>query len=176
MAIEPSSIPIIIRGRYFWRGDARFFVRGVVYQPQKNNPQPGEVNDPIADDRIHELERNVSLLTELGINTLFIYFIDSQKPHDKAMKLLEQAGIYVVAVSISALPFNIDVGGKRWHRNRGLQMQTALRTDYQKAKWFSKQVTCSLRACTPSCFPWTTCLRGKLSCNLMAGDEPLSAH
>lgn len=50
----------------------KFFVRGVVYQPQKNNLQPGEVNDPIADDRIHELERNVSLLTELGINTIFI--------------------------------------------------------------------------------------------------------
>lgn len=50
----------------------KFFVRGVAYQPQKNNLQPGEVNDPIADDRIHELERNVSLLTELGINTLFI--------------------------------------------------------------------------------------------------------
>ncbi|TIA00199.1 hypothetical protein D6C88_00262 [Aureobasidium pullulans] len=82
----------------------KFFVRGVVYQPQKNNLQPGEVNDPIADDRIHELEQNVSLLTELGINTLFIYFIDSQKPHDKAMKLLEQAGIYVVATV--ATPFN----------------------------------------------------------------------
>ncbi|THW03902.1 hypothetical protein D6D26_03134 [Aureobasidium pullulans] len=82
----------------------KFFVRGVVYQPQKNNLQPGEVNDPIADDRIHELEQNISLLTELGINTLFIYFIDSQKPHDKAMKLLKQAGIYVVATV--ATPFN----------------------------------------------------------------------
>ncbi|THX49022.1 hypothetical protein D6D06_08782 [Aureobasidium pullulans] len=82
----------------------KFFVRGVVYQPQKNNLQPGEVNDPIADDRIHELERNVSLLTELGINTIFIYFIDNQKPHDRAMKLLEQAGIYVVATV--STPFN----------------------------------------------------------------------
>ncbi|KAK6000292.1 hypothetical protein QM012_003924 [Aureobasidium pullulans] len=94
--IEPSSTPVNIRGRYLWKGDGRFFVRGVVYQP-RGEQQGGGINDPISDDRILELEQNVELFKELGINTLYIYSIDNERSHDKAMKLLEEAGIYVVA-------------------------------------------------------------------------------
>ncbi|KAH0279238.1 glycolipid anchored surface protein GAS1, partial [Aureobasidium melanogenum] len=42
------------------------------------------------------LEQNVVLFKELGINTLYIYSVDNTKQHDKAMKLLQEAGIYVV--------------------------------------------------------------------------------
>jgi len=96
MTAQSSSTSISIGGRYFWRGNERFFIRGVVYQP-KDITQRGIINDPISDDRILELERNIVLLKELGVNTLHIYSIDNQKQHDKAMKLLESAGIYVVA-------------------------------------------------------------------------------
>ncbi|KAH0402784.1 glycolipid anchored surface protein GAS1, partial [Aureobasidium melanogenum] len=95
MTVEPSFVPISIRGRYLWRGDERFFVRGIVYQP-RGDWQRGVTNDPISDDRILELEQNVVLFKELGINTIFVYSIDNAKQHDKAMKLLEEAGIYVV--------------------------------------------------------------------------------
>ncbi|CAD0110411.1 unnamed protein product, partial [Aureobasidium uvarum] len=74
----------------------QFFVRGVVYQPE-DKLQRGVINDPISDDRILELKQNIVLFKELGINTIYIYFIDNNKQHDKAMKLLEEAGIYVVA-------------------------------------------------------------------------------
>ncbi|KAG9845528.1 glycolipid anchored surface protein GAS1, partial [Aureobasidium melanogenum] len=63
MTIEPSFVSISIRGRYFWRGDERFFVRGVVYQP-KDNPQHDIVKDPIADDHLSELKQNVVLLID----------------------------------------------------------------------------------------------------------------
>lgn len=89
MTIESSSIPISVRGRYFWRGDERaslislkyacmdvlimnkFFIRGVVYQTS-GDWQQGIVNDPISDDRLPQLEQNVQLFKELGINTLYI--------------------------------------------------------------------------------------------------------
>ncbi|KAH0363540.1 glycolipid anchored surface protein GAS1, partial [Aureobasidium melanogenum] len=95
MTIEPSFVPITVRGRYFWRGDERFFIRGVTYYPKDNRHDP-IFDDPIADDCISVLEQNVVLFKELGINTLYIYAIDNTKQHDKAMKLLQEAGIYVV--------------------------------------------------------------------------------
>lgn len=49
----------------------KFFVRGVVYQ-SSGDWQQGEVNDPISDDRLPQLEQNVRLFKELGINTLYI--------------------------------------------------------------------------------------------------------
>lgn len=49
----------------------KFFVRGVVYQP-RGDEQQGLTNDPIADDRLPELEQSVELFKELGINTLYI--------------------------------------------------------------------------------------------------------
>ncbi|KEQ63463.1 glycolipid anchored surface protein GAS1 [Aureobasidium melanogenum CBS 110374] len=73
----------------------KFFVRGVVYYPKDNRHNP-IFNDPIADDCISMLEQNVVLFKELGINTLYIYSVDNTKQHDKAMKLLQEAGIYVV--------------------------------------------------------------------------------
>ncbi|KAI5272586.1 hypothetical protein E4T47_04235 [Aureobasidium subglaciale] len=82
MAIESSSVPISIRGRYFYKGDERFFVRGVVYQPSRQDDSHDTINDPLSDDRIQELQQNS---------------IDNQKPHAEAMTLLEKAGIYTVA-------------------------------------------------------------------------------
>ncbi|KAI5206393.1 hypothetical protein E4T39_02407 [Aureobasidium subglaciale] len=103
MVIESSSVPITIRGRYFYKGDERFFVRGVVYQPSRQDDSRDDINDPLSDDRIQELQQSIPLFTELGLNTLYIYSIDNKKPHAEAMTLLEKAGIYVVATV--ATPF-----------------------------------------------------------------------
>lgn len=83
--------------------------------------------DPLAEDRLEELETSIPLFKELGLNTLFVCrslnerllfhpsqggslsyipgktdFIEPSKNHDAAMDLLAKAGIYVVAVG---LPF-----------------------------------------------------------------------
>jgi len=88
MANQPASVPITIRGRYLWRGDERFFVRGVTYQVP-------DLQDPISDARLPQLRHDVELFKELGLNTLFVYWVDDTKRHGQAMKLLEEAGIYV---------------------------------------------------------------------------------
>ncbi|KAF2632425.1 glycoside hydrolase family 72 protein [Macroventuria anomochaeta] len=89
MTNPTASVPITIRGRYLWRGDERFFVRGVAYQVP-------DMQDPISDARLPQLKHDISLFKELGLNTLFVYHVDDIKSHDQAMKMLEEAGIYVL--------------------------------------------------------------------------------
>jgi hypothetical protein len=50
----------------------KFFIKGVVYQPHDKLRDGSMVNDHIADDRILELERDLVLFKELGVNTLCI--------------------------------------------------------------------------------------------------------
>ncbi|CAK1365598.1 unnamed protein product [Cercospora beticola] len=85
--------PITIRGRYLWQGQKRFIVRGVVYQDNALDRQP---YDPITDEELPRLRHDVALFKELGVNTILVYKIESSKPHAQAMKLLEDAGIYVL--------------------------------------------------------------------------------
>ncbi|EUC38592.1 glycoside hydrolase family 72 protein [Bipolaris zeicola 26-R-13] len=89
MSASIACPPVRICGRFFWKGDDRFFVRGVAYQVRSTL-------DPISDDRLAELREDILLFKELGLNTLFVYFIDNTKDHAQAMKLLEEAGIYVL--------------------------------------------------------------------------------
>ncbi|KAI5240045.1 hypothetical protein E4T43_06392 [Aureobasidium subglaciale] len=73
---------IEIRGRYFLRDDKRvllgsadtsnFIIRGVTYQVR-------ETRDPISDDFLPRLKRDVELFKELGLNTLFV--CSSATPH-----------------------------------------------------------------------------------------------
>lgn len=44
---------------------AKFIVRGVAYQVR-------DTQNPIADDRLPELERDVALFKELGLNTVYV--------------------------------------------------------------------------------------------------------
>ncbi|KAL6708206.1 hypothetical protein ACN47E_003390 [Coniothyrium glycines] len=93
MPMPPANIPISVHGRYLWRGDRRFCVRGVVYQDHAaSGPR-----DLISDESVAQLRHDITLFKELGLNTIYVYFIDNEKPHDQAMKLLEDAGIYVYA-------------------------------------------------------------------------------
>lgn len=83
--------PIDTRGRYFWKEDQRFIIRGIVYRLHGCGP-----SDPLVDERLDDLQRDITLFKELGLNTLFIYHIDSSRNHNAAMKLLAKVGIYVL--------------------------------------------------------------------------------
>ncbi|KAI7780112.1 hypothetical protein LA080_000031 [Diaporthe eres] len=83
--------PIHSKGRYFFKGDQRFLIKGVVYRLHGEGPI-----DPLVDDRLDDLKRDIALFKELGLNTLFIYHIDSSRSHNAAMQLLAEAGIYVL--------------------------------------------------------------------------------
>ncbi|RYP85153.1 hypothetical protein DL770_005067 [Monosporascus sp. CRB-9-2] len=93
-----SITPISIRGRYLWKGEDRFIINGVVYQPHKYPYRGSRLSqDPLADDRLRELKRSIPLLKELGINTLFVPYVNADKNHDAAMEMLAEAGIYVLS-------------------------------------------------------------------------------
>ncbi|POS72367.1 glycolipid anchored surface protein [Diaporthe helianthi] len=97
-----SSIrPVTIEGRYFWQGASRFLVKGIVYQLHRRNG--ASTSDPLADDGIEHLLRDLEAFKELGLNTLFVFQIDPTKSHDAAMKLLEDAGIYVLVICINRM-------------------------------------------------------------------------
>lgn len=51
--------------------------------------------DPLADATA--CKRDIPYLKELGTNTIRVYSIDPKKNHDECMKLLQEAGIYVVS-------------------------------------------------------------------------------
>ncbi|KAF2198861.1 hypothetical protein GQ43DRAFT_139766 [Delitschia confertaspora ATCC 74209] len=81
--------PVTTKGNAFFAGDKRFYIRGVAYQPGGASTAA----DPLLD--IKSLERDIKNFKELGINTIRVYTIDNSKNHDEAMKMLDDAGIYL---------------------------------------------------------------------------------
>ncbi|EFE35726.1 uncharacterized protein ARB_05770 [Trichophyton benhamiae CBS 112371] len=61
-----------------------------------NTQQGGssKVVDPIAD--VELCKRDIKYFKDLGLNTIRVYTIDNTKNHDECMKLLADAGIYLV--------------------------------------------------------------------------------
>ncbi|KAJ2609405.1 1 3-beta-glucanosyltransferase gel4 [Coemansia sp. RSA 1365] len=87
--------PIVIKGSKFFneKTGEQFFFKGVAYQPRSGlsgNDNP----DPLADTA--GCKRDVAMFKELGINSIRVYEVDYNKSHDDCMKMLEDAGIYVL--------------------------------------------------------------------------------
>ncbi|KAF3909867.1 hypothetical protein ABW21_db0205897 [Orbilia brochopaga] len=82
--------PITIKGTAFMAGNDRFYVRGVDYQPGGAS----DPKDPLADTAI--CGRDLPYFKELGINAIRVYTIDSAQNHDQCMKMLADAGIYLI--------------------------------------------------------------------------------
>ncbi|KAF4547506.1 1,3-beta-glucanosyltransferase PGA4-like protein [Elsinoe fawcettii] len=70
--------------------DKPFLIRGVVYQIS-------DVLDPLIDEHFPRLQRDLQLFKELGLNTIYVYSINSTQNHDRCMGLLAEAGIQVFA-------------------------------------------------------------------------------
>ncbi|TQS33465.1 hypothetical protein Golomagni_06191 [Golovinomyces magnicellulatus] len=94
--------PIVVKGnKFFYKDGAQFFMKGVAYQQDTGAAAAAGTGiatkyiDPLADEKL--CKRDVPLLKELGTNTIRTYAIDPDSNHDACMKLLEEAGIYVVA-------------------------------------------------------------------------------
>jgi len=111
-------------GRYLYTADGnRFYIKGVAYQPQgaistdPNNPflEPSNFVDPLADG--NGCTRDVPYLTELGINAIRVYSVNSSLNHDSCMSTFSNAGIYTI-IDLS-LPVNgsIDRDSPAWSTN-----------------------------------------------------------
>lgn len=85
-----SVTPITVKGNAFFKGNERFYVRGVDYQP---GGAAGNV-DPLADPKV--CKPDIEKFKKLGINVIRVYSTDNSKDHDECMNALADEGIYVV--------------------------------------------------------------------------------
>ncbi|KAH8430608.1 1,3-beta-glucanosyltransferase gel1 [Aspergillus melleus] len=81
---------ITVKGNAFFKGNDRFYMRGVDYQPGGSS----DLADPIAD--ADGCKRDIKYFKELGLNTIRVYSVDNSKDHDECMNALADAGIYLV--------------------------------------------------------------------------------
>lgn len=87
-----STAPIEVKGNAFFNsatGD-RFYIRGVDYQPGGSS----NLTDPLADKSI--CSRDIPVFQDLGINTIRVYTVDNSVDHSDCMKMLQDAGIYLI--------------------------------------------------------------------------------
>ncbi|ORY73679.1 Glucanosyltransferase-domain-containing protein [Protomyces lactucae-debilis] len=89
-AASQATTPITIKGNTFMRGNERFFLVGVDYQPGGSS----DLTDPLSNPTI--CARDIAVMQTLGINTIRIYTVDNSVDHDECMSLLSKAGIYLV--------------------------------------------------------------------------------
>ncbi|KAJ5887781.1 1-3-beta-glucanosyltransferase Gel1 [Penicillium taxi] len=85
-----SVTPITVKGNAFFKGDDRFYIRGVDYQPGGSS----DLADPIADAT--GCKRDIKKFQDLGLNTIRVYSVDNSADHDECMNALADAGIYLV--------------------------------------------------------------------------------
>jgi hypothetical protein len=123
--VAASLPPIEIKGsKFFFENGTQFFMKGIAYQQDTaaagGETTTGKFIDPLKDE--DACKRDVPLLQKLHTNTIRVYAIDPAADHTACMKLLDDAGIYVVA----------DLGEPATSINReDPQWNTVLYTRYQ---------------------------------------------
>ncbi|OJJ04256.1 hypothetical protein ASPVEDRAFT_43719 [Aspergillus versicolor CBS 583.65] len=90
LSARDDVTPITVKGNAFFKGDERFYIRGVDYQPGGSS----DLADPIAD--ADGCKRDIKKFKDLGLNTIRVYSVDNSKDHDECMNALADAGIYLV--------------------------------------------------------------------------------
>ncbi|KAI3536788.1 glycolipid anchored surface protein [Colletotrichum abscissum] len=92
--------PIVMKGsKFFYENGTQFYMKGIAYQQDTaaagGESKTGDYNDPLADETA--CKRDVPIMVKAGTNTIRTYAIDPKNNHDACMKLLSDAGIYVVS-------------------------------------------------------------------------------
>ncbi|KFY63894.1 hypothetical protein V496_03602 [Pseudogymnoascus sp. VKM F-4515 (FW-2607)] len=95
--------PVIIKGsKFFYTNGTQFFIKGVAYQQGVGaaGESSGSSSDVTYQDPLSNTaacQRDVPLLEKLGANVIRTYAIDPTADHTACMKLLDDAGIYVIS-------------------------------------------------------------------------------
>lgn len=126
LANSAIALPKITRvGRYLFNPDgSRFYIKGVAYQEQGNIatstdpnafPEPDNFVDPLA--MPDACKRDIPYLTQLTVNAIRVYSVNSSLNHDECMSALDSAGIYTM-IDLS-LPVNgsLDRSSPAWTTN-----------------------------------------------------------
>ncbi|KAI7222039.1 hypothetical protein KC333_g1421 [Hortaea werneckii] len=106
---QPASTPVYTKGSFFYRDGERFLIKGISYIPPPLNadqrPPPAQplCIDPLADDHLGELRKDIPLLRDLGLNTISVGNLSTSNSHTAALQLLKQNGIYVLVNIFSSI-------------------------------------------------------------------------
>ncbi|KAI0536170.1 family 72 glycoside hydrolase [Xylaria digitata] len=114
-AADAALEPIIMKGsKFFTKSGEQFYLKGIAYQQEAGTGPGGDTSgssnkyiDPLSSEKI--CKRDVPILEKLGVNAIRTYAIDPNADHSACMKLLDDAGIYVIAdLGEPALSINRD--------------------------------------------------------------------
>lgn len=91
-SVAQAVNPIIVKGNAFYdsKTNERFFIKGVDYLPGGSS----NFNDPLLD--VNVCQRDIKYFQDLGINSIRVYSVDNSGDHSQCMKLLNDAGIYLI--------------------------------------------------------------------------------
>ncbi|PVH15920.1 uncharacterized protein CXQ87_003777 [Candidozyma duobushaemuli] len=107
------AIEIVGNKFYFSNNGSQFLMRGIAYQQNSTNAAANEkFVDPLADVDI--CKRDIPYLQQLNTNIIRVYALDADKDHTECMKMLDDAGIYVVA-DLSEPEISIDRSDPAWN-------------------------------------------------------------
>ncbi|KND93684.1 1,3-beta-glucanosyltransferase gel4 [Tolypocladium ophioglossoides CBS 100239] len=102
--------------KFFYPNGTQFFLKGVAYQQDTSaagaTPTNATFVDPLSDTS--SCQRDVPLLAELGTNIIRTYAIDPAADHSACMKLLNDAGIYVIS-DLSQPSLSINRNDPEWN-------------------------------------------------------------
>ncbi|TGJ87142.1 hypothetical protein E0Z10_g1574 [Xylaria hypoxylon] len=113
-AADAALEPIIMKGsKFFTKSGDQFYLKGIAYQQEAGTGPAGDTSgsnkyiDPLASEKI--CKRDIPILEKLGVNAIRTYAINPDSDHSACMKLLDAAGIYVIAdLGEPALSINRD--------------------------------------------------------------------
>jgi 1,3-beta-glucanosyltransferase GAS1 len=104
---------VVMKGsKFFYENGTQFFIKGVAYQQDTaaagaTSSETSTYTDPLSNES--NCERDVPILSALGTNTIRTYAVDPTADHSACMKLLSDAGIYVISdLSEPSLSINRD--------------------------------------------------------------------
>lgn len=124
--------PIEIVGNKFFNSKTgkQFFLKGIAYQPSRSTNDVVAflydgitIIDPMADPRL--CKRDLPYLTDLGVNTVRVYSIDTDKDHDECFELFRDAGIYVIA-DLSEPNRSVNRDSPNWDTNLLIRYKTVV--------------------------------------------------
>lgn len=91
---------------------SQFLIKGVTYSPRAPEQQPGNNGDThinlLSEDWLPELEKDIRLFHQLGINAIFVEHTDPSRSPERALQLLQDAGIYVLLELFTNIKLKID--------------------------------------------------------------------
>lgn len=101
--------------KFFYENGTQFYVKGIAYQQDTTGAggetTTGKFLDPLAD--AEACKRDVPIMKAAGTNAIRTYAIDPTKDHTACMKLLDDAGIYVIS-DLSEPSLSINRDDPRW--------------------------------------------------------------